>query len=215
VSAEISQQITGNVDGDGVDDTVTAYTAQDGTPHVFLQRGGGNGSDIALPLGNGSTVEISFEDFDHSAGATVQPPMVVLALGAGPAGSAFATFLSTGGPGGHCIQQWTTGGQPFVFAISEIGPYSGLLCDGAAGHVYYVLRTATPDGTGNVVTTAQQIHHNGTVVSLSNLGGLTIPDDYTVPSIYGDIQGCTHPPLFPPPPPPPTTTTTVAVTTAQ
>ncbi len=191
------KSIAGNVDGDGADDTISAYTANDGTPHVFMQRGGGNGSDVTLPLGDSDTVAISFEDFDHAAGAAVPPPLVVLALGAAPAGSRVATFLSAAGPDNHCLTRWTSGGQPFTFTIDQRGPFSGLLCDGAAGHVYYVLRTATPDGAGSVATTSREIRHIGAVASFNDLGGQTIPDDPAVQHNYGDIQGCGHPPLFP------------------
>lgn len=195
--ARVDHQIVGNVDGDGADDTVTAYSASDGTPHVFLQRGGANGSDVALPLGYADTVGISFEDFDHSAGAPTPPPLVILAIGAGQAGSAFATFLSASGSGGLCLAQWTSSGTPFVFTIDQRGPYSGLLCDGAAGHIYYVLRTATPDGAGNDNVTSQEIRHSGSIVSLTALGNETIPDDPSVQHLYGDIQNCDHPPIMP------------------
>ena len=195
--ARVDHQIVGNVDGDGTDDTVTAYSASDGTPHVFLQRGGANGSDVVLPLGYADTVEISFEDFDHSAGAPTPPPLVILAIGAGQAGSAFATFLSASGAGGVCLAQWASSGTPFVFSIDQRGPYSGLLCDGAAGHIYYVLRTATPDGAGNYNVTSREIRHSGSVVSLAPLGSETIPDDPSVQHRYGDIQNCDHPPILP------------------
>jgi hypothetical protein len=197
-SARIDHQITGNVDGVGVDDTVTAYSASDGIPHVFLQRGGGaGGSDVSLPLGNADSVTISFEDIDHALGAATPPPLVILALGAGQAGSAFATILSADASPGHCLQQWTQAGSPFEFSIDQRGPYRGLLCDGAAGSIHYVLRTATPDNAGHVLVTSQEITHVGPAVTLNNLGSQTIADGPTVQHEYGDIQNCVTPPILP------------------
>ena len=192
--AVVGDRIVGNLDGDGANDTLTAYTAADGTPHVFVVRGSGSASDAAVPISPADHVSISFEDVDHSLGAPVPPPLVVLAFGDGPAGSAVATFLSLNTDG--CIQQWQLGTGPFTFSIDQRGPFSGLLCDGAAGRRFYVLRTATPDGAGNVLTTSVQISHTGVFVTLARLGDETIPDDPSVQHLYGDIQNCDHPPLF-------------------
>ena len=222
--ADASHQITGNVDGDGVDDVVTAYTGDDGAPHVFLQRGSGGGNDVMLPLGYSNTVSISFEDFDHSVGSVTPPPLVVMAIGAGQAGSAPVTFLSAvESAGAICLTQWQLDGQPFTFEIDQREPYSGLLCDHAAGHTYYVLRTAAPIDPATTTTvattlppstipgestttlprvtfafttTATQIDHAGATVTLTPLGGDNIPDDPSVKSKFGDILGCDHPPLF-------------------
>ncbi|MCU1366395.1 MAG: hypothetical protein JWN39_2034 [Ilumatobacteraceae bacterium] len=196
--ATIGDRIIGDVDGDGADDTVTEYTAPDGSPHVFLQRGRANGSDVAVQLPGATSVSISFEDVDSSLGAEVAPPQVILAIGSVAEGTAVATFLtpSPGSGASHCLVQWSTRGSPFTFPLDQRGPFSGLLCDGAAGRRYYVLRTATPDGLGAVATTSRQIDHVGAEVSLTSLGGDTIPDDASVQRNYGDIQNCDHPPLF-------------------
>jgi hypothetical protein len=211
-------QIVGDADGDGIDDTVTEYTSTDGQPHVFLQRGGANASDVALPLGNAGTVSISWEDVDYSLGAEVAPPKVILAIGVGPAGSAPATFLSPdpSSGNGHCLAQWRRNGEPFTFTIDQRGPFSGLLCDGAAGRRYYVLRTATPDGLGAVSVSAQEIDHDGIEVTLKELGDESIPDDPAVQYNFGDVQNCDHPPLFADLPAIPiATTTTIAATTTS
>jgi len=208
-----------------MDDVVTAYTGDDGAPHVFLQRGSGGGNDVTLPLGYSNTVTISFEDFDHSAGAVTPPALVVMAIGAGQAGSAPVTFLSAVDTGGAmCLTQWRLDGQPFTFEIDQRGPFSGLLCDHAAGRTYYVLRTATPIDPATTTTvattvppstipgettstlptvtvafttTATEIDHEGATVTLTALGGDNIPDDGEVQHKFGDILGCDHPPLFP------------------
>ncbi|MCU1399060.1 MAG: hypothetical protein JWN62_2169 [Acidimicrobiales bacterium] len=196
--ADVGDQIVGDVDGDGTDDTVTEYTASDGSPHVFLQRGRANGSDVAVQLPGAASVSISFEDVDSSLGAEVAPPQVILAIGTVGEGTAIATFLapSPGSGASHCLVQWSMRGSPFTFPIDQRGPFSGLLCDGAAGRRYYVLRTATPDGFGGVATTSRQIDHVGAEVILTSLGGDTIPDDASVQRNYGDIQNCDHPPIF-------------------
>lgn len=213
--AVTGDQLVGDLDGDRVDDTVTAYTAADGTAHVFLQRGNANASDVTVALAGASMVSLSWEDVDHSLGAVVAAPKVVMAIGRGPAGSAAATFLSPNRASGsaRCITQWTVGPTPFTFPIDQRGPFSGLLCDGAAGRRYYVLRTGAPDGVGSVVVTSREIDHDGTVVTLSKLGDETIPHDVNVQRNIGDIQNCDHPPLFAnfPIAAVPATTTTTAV----
>ena len=190
----MGDRISGNLDGDGLDDTVQAYTATDGVPHVFVLRGTGNASDATVPISPADHVSISFEDVDHSLGAPVPPPLVVMAIGNGPAGSAVGTFLSLNTDG--CIQQWQLSSGPFTFAIDQRGPFSGLLCDGAAGRRFYVLRTATPDGAGSVLTTSLEISHTGVFVTLARLGDETIPDDPSVQHNFGDIQNCDRRPIF-------------------
>ncbi len=196
--ARLDQQISGDVDGVSGTDTVTVYSASDGTPHVFLQRAAGGGaSDVALPLGNADTVRISFEDVDHSLGATTPVPLRILAIGAGQAGSAFATFLGADDSASHCLHQWTLSGSPFVFTIDQRGPYSGLACDGAAGKIHYSLRNADPDGSGHIVVTEREITHVGDAVTLVDVSTATIADSPAAQHEYGDIQNCSTPPIMP------------------
>ncbi|MCU1394534.1 MAG: hypothetical protein JWM34_2962 [Ilumatobacteraceae bacterium] len=194
----IGTRIIGDIDGDGVQDTVTEYTAADGVPHVFLQRGGANASDVALAPGGSGPVSISWEDVDSSLGAEVAPPLIVLAITPGAPGMATATFLSPdpASGNGRCLAQWTANGKPFTFTIDQNGPFSGVLCDQASGRRYYVLRTATPDGLGGVHVTSREIDHDGIQVNLTPLGDESIPDDAAVQYNYGDIQNCDHAPIF-------------------
>jgi hypothetical protein len=200
-SAEGANRIVGNVDGDDVDDTVTAYTATDGTPHVFLQRGGLNGSDVALPIGTAGSVRVSFEDVDAEVTNEVVPPMVVMAISVYPAGAAVATatatLLSVDRSPSACLRQWTVNGSPFTFVIDQRGPYTGLLCDGVRGKRFYVLRTATSDGLGNLGVSSREIDHDGAIVALTTLGEEVVPDTPEAAKNFGDIHNCDHPPLFP------------------
>ncbi len=215
--AVTGDQLVGDVDGDGRDDTVTAYTAADASAHVLVQRGGANASDVAVSAGGATSVSLSFEDVDASIGAEVAPPKVIMAIGGGPAGSAVATFLSPSrsSGSGRCLAQWTLDNAPFTIPIDQREPFSGLLCDGAAGKRYYVLRTATPDGLGSIVVSSREIDHVATIVTLTKLGDEILPHDANSQRNFGDIQNCDHPPLFanfPLAPVPETTTTTTAAT---
>ncbi len=185
--------ISGDVDGDVVDDTVTSYTA-DGVPHVHVDRSDGASSDIELPLGFADSVSIGFEDIDHALGAPQPPPLVVLAIGAGNAGSAFGAFLSLDADG--CLGQWTLNGSPFSFRISQQGPFTGLTCDGAAGSIHYSLVDAEqqPDSSWNVST--QELTHDLLVATLTPLPDFTVPDSPDIAAQFGDINNCTTAPLF-------------------
>lgn len=199
VGAEGGNQIVGNVDGDDVDDTVTAYTAANGTPHVFLQRGGLNGSDVALTIGTADGVRVSFENVDVDVTNEVVPALVVLVISLDPTGAATAaaTLLSVDRSPSACLRQWTVNGSPFTFAVDQRGPYTGLLCDGARGKRFYVLRTATSDGLGNLSVSSREIDHDGAIVTLTSLGDEVVPDTPEAAKNFGDIQNCDHPPLFP------------------
>ncbi len=185
--------ISGDIDGDVVDDTVTSYTSG-GVPHVHADTSGGVSSDVELPLGFAETVSIGFEDIDHALGAPQPPPFVVLAIGAGNAGSAFGAFLSLDANG--CLGQWTLNSSPFSFRISQQGPFTGLTCDGAAGSIHYSLVSAEqqPDSSWNVST--QELTHDLLVATLTPLPDFTVPDSPDIAAQFGDIDNCTTAPLF-------------------
>jgi hypothetical protein len=187
--------IHGDIDGDLRDDAVTAYTAPDGTPHIHAVLAFGKHSDVAIPLGFANTVRISFEDFDHSAGAAIPPPVAVLALGQGQAGSAFAAFLTLTTK--YCIEQWTLNGSPFEIRISQQGPYTGLMCEGTAGHIHYLLVDANQQPDGSWVVNSDEIRHDFSRVTLDQQVAFVVPDGPDIGRRYGDIVNCGHPPLFP------------------
>ncbi|HEY0520961.1 MAG TPA: hypothetical protein VGC84_15835, partial [Ilumatobacteraceae bacterium] len=66
--------INGDIDGDTLNDVVTAYSLG-GVPHVHATLATGGNSDTEVPIGNADTVSIQFMDFDHSLGAAVPPPV--------------------------------------------------------------------------------------------------------------------------------------------
>ena len=187
--------IHGDIDGDLHPDAVTSYTTSDGVRHIHATLAFGKQSDVAIPLGFAETVSISFEDFDHSAGAAVPPPVAVLAIGAGNAGSAFVTFLTLTTK--YCLGQWTLGNAPYSLRISQQGPYAGLSCDGTAGHIHYLQDVAEQQPNGSWTVTPQLITHNFTKVTLTALAPYTVPDSPDIAHRFGDISGCDHAPIFP------------------
>ena len=186
--------IHGDIDGDQHDDTVSRYTLA-GLPHVHAKLFIGQQSDTVLPLGFADTVSVNFEDIDHSAGAPNKPPVAVMAVGAGNAGSAFITFLTLTPK--YCIRQWHLNNQPFSYRISQQGPMSGLTCDGTAGSIHYLLVTAEQQPGGQWKITTDALTHNFTTAVVTSLGTQTVPDDPGIAHRYGDIIDCGHPPLFP------------------
>ena len=189
------QTISGDIDGDLHPDQVTSYTAADDVPHIHAALAFGKESDVAIPLGFSDNVSISFEDFDHAAGAAIPPPVAVLALGQGNAGSEFAAFLTLTKK--YCIQPWTLGDTMFVVRISQQGPYTGLLCDHTAGQTHYLQVSANQQGDGSWVITSDEIRHNFTKAKLTSLADQTVPDDPNIAHEYGDIVNCDHAPIFP------------------
>jgi hypothetical protein len=194
--ADIGTTIHGDIDGDLHPDTITEYSLG-GVPHVHYTLFTGGQSDAVVQIGFGDHVGISFEDFDHSAGAADPPPVAVLAIGATKAGTAQFTFLTNDIH--YCIQPWHRAtGEMFVGRIAQDGPYEGLRCDGAAGSVHYLLTSAGPDGAGNLTVTETPIRHNFTRIDFeATLPTETVPDNDANHHLYGDITGCAHAPLFP------------------
>jgi len=186
--------INGDVDGDQVADAISSY-ALDGVPHVHAALTSDGPSDVAVPIGFAETVTIAFEDIDHSLGADVPPPFVVSAVGAGNAGSAFLTFLSPGDDG--CLQQWQLDGNPFVFRVSQQGPYAGLVCDGAAGSIHYVLDTVDQNADGTWTVATQALTHDGTTAVVRDLDSQVVADDAGVAAQYGNIVNCGQAPPIP------------------
>jgi hypothetical protein len=194
--ADIGATIHGDVDGDLQPDTITEYSLG-GVPHVHSTLATGGQSDAVVQIGFADHVSISFEDFDHSAGATNPPPVAVLAIGATKAGTAQFTFLTNNIH--YCIEPWHRAtGEMFVGRIAQDGPYQGLFCDGAAGSVHYLLTSAVPDGAGHLTLTQTPIHHNFTRIDFDvPLPVQTITDNAAGEHFWGDITNCAHAPLFP------------------
>lgn len=195
IPASATQRVTinGDIDGDTHADAVTSYSL-DGVPHIHAVLASGRQSDVEIPLGFADTVSISFEDFDHSAGAPVPPPVAVLAIGAGNAGSAHASFLTL--TTHYCIRQWTMGTQPLDIRISQQDPYIGMVCDGTLGSVHYLVQTADRQPNGQWKISPEVLTHNFTTAKLTPLDSYTVPDSPTIPKQYGDIVDCAHAPLF-------------------
>ena len=181
--------INGDIDGDTIADVVTSY-ALNGVPHVHATLATGRSSDVEVPLGNADTVEIRFMDFDHAGGASVPPPLAVLAIGASKAGTAVATFLTLTPE--YCIRVWhsSTDDSLFTFRISAEPIYEGLLCDGAAGSIIHSLTTAQQNPAGDWNVTVQPFGHDFTTVQLHDIENLTVPDGPDIRHQYGDLTSC-------------------------
>jgi hypothetical protein len=187
--------ISGDIDGDLNPDQVTSYTDANDVPHIHAVLAFGKESDVEIPLGFSDTVSISFEDFDHSAGAQIPPPVAVLALAQGNAGSEFAAFLTLTTK--YCIKAWTQGNLMFVVRVSQLGPFNGLLCDHTAGHTHYLQVSAEQQPDSSWLITSSEITHNFTKAKLTPLDDQIVPDDPNIAHEYGDIVNCDHAPIFP------------------
>ena len=182
--------ISGDIDGDTLNDTVTSYTL-DGVPHVHAELATGGNSDVEVPIGNADTVSIQFMDFDHSLGAAVPPPVAVLAIGPTKAGTAVGAFLTL--TPHYCIRVWhnnTTDDTLFTFRISAEPIYQGLQCDGAAGSINHSLTTAEQNPGGDWAVTLQPFGHNFTTVELHPVQNITVPDDPDIQHEFGDLTSC-------------------------
>jgi hypothetical protein len=182
--------ISGDIDGDTLNDVVTSYTL-DGVPHVHAELATGGNSDTEVPIGNADTVSIQFMDFDHSLGAAVPPPVAVLAIGPTKAGTAVGAFLTLTPQ--YCIRVWhnnTTDDTLFTFRISAEPIYQGLQCDGAAGSINHSLTTAEQNPGGDWTVTLQPFGHNFTTVELHPVQNITVPDDPDIQHQYGDLTSC-------------------------
>jgi hypothetical protein len=182
--------IDGDVDGDTLNDVVTAYSLA-GVPHVHATLATGGNSDTEVPIGNADTVSIQFMDFDHALGAAVPPPVAVLAIGATKAGTAVGAFLTLTPK--YCIRVWhnnTTDDTLFTFRISAEPIYQGLQCDGAAGSINHSLTTADQNPGGDWAVTIQPFGHNFTTVELHPVQNVTVPDDPDIRHEYGDLTSC-------------------------
>ncbi|MEY2415254.1 MAG: hypothetical protein QOH53_588, partial [Ilumatobacteraceae bacterium] len=182
--------ISGDIDGDTLNDVVTSYTL-DGVPHVQATLATGGESDVEVPIGFADTVSIQFMDFDHALGAAVPPPVAVLAIGATKAGTAVGAFLTLTPK--YCIRVWhnnTTDDTLFTFRISAEPIYEGLQCDGAAGSINHSLSTAVQNPGGDWAVTLQPFGHNFTTVELHPVQNITVPDDPDIQHEYGDLTSC-------------------------
>ncbi|MEI7548660.1 MAG: hypothetical protein WCK21_11485, partial [Actinomycetota bacterium] len=188
--------IKGDIDGDLKDDTVTAYSLG-GLPHIHAKLASGKQSDTEVQIGFGDQVEINFHDFDHSAGAPKAPPVAVLAVGRTKAGTAQFTFLTLTTK--YCIRPWHVDANTvFVGQVSAEGPYAGLMCEGAAGHIYTSLTSAEPAGAGSWKVTTRVLHHDFTLIQFDAPQTTTIAATETqIRHQYGDITDCGRSPLFP------------------
>ena len=188
--------INGDIDGDTLNDVVTSYALK-GVPHIHATLATGGNSDTEVPIGNADTVAIQFIDFDHALGASVPPPVAVLAIGATKAGTAVGAFLTLTPK--YCIRVWhnnTTDDTLFTFRVSAEPIYQGLECDGAAGSINHTLTTAEQNPGGDWTVTLQPFGHNFTTVDLHPVQTITVPDGPGIQHEYGDITSCAQA-LFP------------------
>lgn len=186
--ADIGTVLHGDIDGDLADDTVTEYSLN-GVPHVHAFLATGGHSDAEVQIGFGDHVSIKFTDFDHSLGAPTPPPVAVMAIGGAAAGTAYFSILTLTPQ--YCIRPWHIGGSMFVGHISQAGPFEGLWCDGAAGHIYYSLTSIEDAGGGNWDVTTRLMHHNFTTLSLDPADSFTVSmSEADMLDLYANLNPC-------------------------
>ena len=210
------QTITGDIDGDVVDDTVTLYSL-DGAWHVHATSSvKGWDSDAVVSIDVHDTMSINFEDIDHSAGAATPPPVAVMATGQGANDKGIlANFTFLTNTPQYCIQQWTYKAEPFQWvALQTPGHMTGMVCDGAAGTIYYTLVDSEQNGDGSWHVITRRLTHNFTTADIQFLPEQDVADSPAFADQYGNIVGCGHAPVSGPTPGDTSTTPAVTTTTS-
>ena len=149
------QSITGDIDGDDVDDAITLYAVDDEWRVHATSSVTGKASDTALDLALGESIEVATVSF-----ADVDVPAAVMVTAEGPNDlgiDANFTFLTLNRD--YCVEQWIYRNaeevdEPFEWvALQEPGHVTGMICEGSAPPRTYRLVDSeqNADGTWRVV----------------------------------------------------------------
>lgn len=156
-SAEGVFTVVGDWNGDGNPDSAISWAEMSGGPQWFIRTeiAGGPASSVALgDLGVGFAQVVSGVDLDYSLG--LDPGMnreeFVAIAGSAASGVILNAF---GVDDSGCVFRFDDGaGSPFQMPITgSVGFLSGLMCDGAAGSQFMVLKQAVSDDGGTTFTT--------------------------------------------------------------
>lgn len=156
-SAESVATITGDWNGDGVTDSAISWAEVSGGPEWFIRTeiAGGPASSVALgDLGVGFAQVVDRVDVDFSLG--LDPGMNKDEFAAIAGSAASGVILNVFGvDDSGCVFRFDDGGgYPFEMPITGSVNYrSGLMCDGAAGSQFMVLKQAMSDDDGATFTT--------------------------------------------------------------
>lgn len=156
-SAESVATITGDWNGDGVTDSAISWAEVSGGPQWFIRTeiAGGPASSVALgDLGVGFAQVVDRVDVDFSLG--LDPGMNRDEFAAIAGSAASGVILNVFGvDDSGCVFRFDDGGGfPFEMPITGSVSYrSGLMCDGAAGSQFMVLKQAISDDDGTTFTT--------------------------------------------------------------
>lgn len=195
------QTISGDIDGDLVDDNVTLYSVNDEWHVHATSSVNGTSSDAEVVLDVDDTMTINFEDID-SQGAGSTPPVAVMAMGQGANDKGIIgnfTFLTLNTE--YCIAQWVYRNQrdvdePFQWvALQEPGHVTGMNCEGGMqSHPYLLVDSQqNADGSWRVIT--RRLTHDFTRAEIEFLPDQTVDDSPDFVNTYGNINGCDHPPV--------------------
>jgi hypothetical protein len=203
--AHVAQTIEGDIDGDGVDDTVSLYYFGD---EMFVYatssvKGWSSTTPVTLLHADRMMETISFEDVDYSLGADLPPPRAVMVTGVGDRiDGAWANFTFLTNTAQYCIRQWTYRRpsddvvEPFQWvALREPGHLTGMICEGAAGSRYYALVDSERNDDGSWTVFTRLLTHDFTRAIIEFQPERSVPDSPDMADRYGDIVGCDHPPI--------------------
>ena len=186
------QSITGDIDGDHVDDAITLY-AVDHEWHVHATSSvTGKASDAVLDLALGESIEVATVSL-----ADVDVPSAVMVTAEGPNDlgiDANFTFLTLNR--GYCVEQWIYRNaeevdEPFEWvALQEPGHVTGMICEGSSP------RGPTDSSTASRTPTARGVSSTASSPTTSreprSRSRRTTPSPTPAisPRIYGSIVGC-------------------------
>ena len=186
------QELIGDIDDDGVDDTVTLYAVNDEWRVHASSSASGTASDTALDLALGESIEVATVSF-----ADIDLPAAVMVTAEGPNDrgiDANFTFLTLNPE--SCVEQWIYRNargvdEPFEWvALREPGHVTGMICEGRRTPRTYRLVDSeqNDDGTWRVIN--RILTHDGTRAEISFPPEETVPDSADFVAQYGSIVDC-------------------------
>ena len=186
------RSITGDIDGDDVDDAITLYAVDDEWRVHATSSVTGKASDAVLDLALGESIEVATVSL-----ADVDVPAAVMVTAEGPNDlgiDANFTFLTLNRD--YCVEQWIYRNaeevdEPFEWvALQEPGHVTGMICEGSARPRTYRLVDSeqNADGTWRVVN--RILTHDFTRAEISFPPDDTVADSPDFAADYGSIVGC-------------------------
>ena len=186
------QSITGDIDGDAVDDTVTLYsTGIEWRVHV---------TSSARRRTSDTAIETTLDEIADEATVALadidDPPAIMVTLqGPNDLGiTANFTFLTL--TPDYCVAQWIYRNargfdEPFEWvALQEPGHVTGMICDGEPGARVYRLVDSEQDADGAWRVINRTLTHDFTRAEISFPPEETVPDSPDFAARYGSIVGC-------------------------